>query len=78
MTRTEIHLLDGTLLHVGDECLARHSSRWCRAKVCSISQGTGVERAFVVVTGKCILKGRYDLRPRLKGGSDDETEEGSA
>ncbi len=67
--RMTITLLDGTILSVGDWCLALSGSRgigrsrWRRANITSIAQGTGVERVYVAIQGKSRLVGRYNLKP---------------
>lgn len=69
--RTEIHLLDGHTLHIGQWCRSLHQSRWRRAKVRGIIQGTGVERAIIEIDGKRRILGRYSLKRRVHSMSED-------
>lgn len=66
--RNTITLQNGDTLRVGQFGQALVNSRWYRAKVLQIMQGTGVERAMVEITrngkDRRIIVGRYNLKGR--------------
>lgn len=70
--RTGITLLDGTMLRVGDECRVQMKPHgaWRVCHVAEIAQGTGVDRAFVVLKSgiKIGPVSRYKLRSWEKTG----------
>ena len=68
--RTDMTLLDATILRLGDKVYARAANgRWKVYRVAEFLQGTGVERALLVPvsSGPTIMRGRYQIKAAKSG-----------
>lgn len=70
MKRTQITLLDGTVLRPGDKCRAQGGGTgWRVCTVLDIVQGTGVEKAFLTAPDPfgTVIRSRYQIKAYRKG-----------